>query len=50
VSLFLLAEVFAIALPENVEMCGAGLGFSFFGLRFSRLPRCSLLAMVISIE
>jgi hypothetical protein len=31
-------------------MCGAGLGFSFFGLRFSRLPRCSLLAMVISIE
>src|SRR5262249_50456554 len=31
--------------PENVEMWGAGLGFSFFGLRFSRLPCCSLLAM-----
>ena len=30
---------------ENEEVCGAGFGFSFFGLRFSRLPRCSLLAM-----
>jgi hypothetical protein len=29
----------------NEEVCGAGFGFSFFGLRFSRLPRCSLLAM-----
>ena len=47
--LFLPAALFAVA-PGNVEMCGAGLGFSFFGLRFSRLPRCSLLAMVISIE
>jgi hypothetical protein len=31
--------------PENVEMWGAGFGFSFFGLRFSRLPCCSLLAI-----
>ena len=30
---------------EKEEVCGAGFGFSFFGLRFSRLPRCSLLAM-----
>src|SRR6185436_1626941 len=26
-------------------ICGAGLGFSFLGLRFSRFGRCSLLAM-----
>jgi hypothetical protein len=30
---------------ENDEVWGAGLGFSFFGLRFSRLPLCSLLAI-----
>jgi hypothetical protein len=36
--------------PEDPEVCGAGLGFSFFGFRFSRLPRCSLLAMVLSFE
>ena len=31
--------------PEKLEIWGWGLGFPFFGLRFSRLPRRSLLDM-----
>ena len=38
------AEPFVVA-AENEDVWGAGLGFSFFGLRFSRLPLCSLWAM-----
>ena len=30
---------------EKEDACCAGFGFSFFGLRFSRLLRCSLLAI-----
>jgi hypothetical protein len=38
------AELF-VGAAENDKDWGAGLGFAFFGLRFSRLPLCSLLAI-----
>jgi hypothetical protein len=37
-------RIAGVVLPM-VLLIETGLGFSFFGLRFSRLPRCSLLAI-----
>ena len=39
------AVLLLLVAAEKEDTLCAGFGFSFFGLRFSRLLRCSLLAM-----